>query len=110
MADLTAAQQVRLARLHNRLTLYEVALTHLDTGERVLLCYTRKTGRGIRDYIGRHAEAIVAFCGDDTCRLGHRRPCDETAIGRWSIGFTGRTQREAIIGGELPWFKEVRRG
>ena len=103
---MTPGQLAKLARIQNRVTLYEVALTHLDTGERRLLCYTRKTGRGIRDYIFKHGPALVAFCGDENFRPGWKRQGDETAVGRWSIGFTGRTQREAILNGELTWFKE----
>lgn len=96
MSDLTPQQLAKLARIANYSTRYEVELVHLDTGERRLLCYTRKTERGIRDYIFRHAAEVVTFCGSD--RLF------KLSIGRWRIAFTGRTQREAIMAGELPWF------
>lgn len=101
--------QARLSRLSGRHTRYEATLVHALTGETRLLCYTaRKNKHGLRDYINTKAEALAAFCGAH--RVGPARPdfLAYLAIGDWQIGFTGRTQREAILGGELKWFAEDR--
>ncbi|OHD25594.1 MAG: hypothetical protein A2064_09110 [Spirochaetes bacterium GWB1_66_5] len=99
---LTPGQVQKLARLRRRDTLYEAALVHRTTGQRVLLCYSHTSGARLGSYIAHHADEVVAFCGSD--RYVARQAGEEYAIGDWGVRWTGRTQREAIIGGELPWF------
>lgn len=76
---LTPEQERKLARLHNRATLYEVELVHRTTGERRLLCYTRRTRRGILDYI---------FSGDISRRAKLAEVCDAEKRGRFNLGET----------------------
>ena len=104
MTELTPQQRARLARLRNHATLYEVVLTHETTGERRLLCYTRRSDLGLRDYVARHAEAIVAFTGSENYQLAAGKGMQ---FGSWVATFSGRTQREAIMHGTLPWFKDA---
>lgn len=103
MARLTAEQVRRLERIRRRDTLYEAELVNRQTGERRLLCYCHRSRSRLATYVGRHAEELVTFCGSD-----RYTPCRENellAIGDWAIRFTGRTQREAIMSGELRWFR-----
>ena len=91
---LTPDQARKLARIHNRATLYEIEMVHRQTGERRLLCYTRKTKRGLFDYVYTTADRAAAlgdFCLGDTWRMG--APGFLCAIGEWNFRFSGRTQR-----------------
>jgi hypothetical protein len=88
----------RLTALQGRSTKYEVALVH-DGGRRVRLTYTAKTRPAVWRYIDRVAVQLVAFCGADRMQTKGQR---FGKIGPWTIVTTGRTEREAIIGGELP--------
>ncbi len=100
----------QLARLTNRATRYELALINGDT--RILVMYSH--GRARHDLLKccrTHGEAIVALA----CPTGEElltfapKAADGAKIGPWSIRFTGRTQREAIIEGELPFIGDVGR-
>lgn len=106
---LTPEQERKLARIQGRATLYETVMVNRKDGRKVVLCYTRKTKRGIIDYIHRlgrtgSAGELVAFCGAEV----YRQPADGfvLAIGEWDMKFSGRTQREAIMGGELTFWKD----
>lgn len=101
--------QEKLARIHNRATCYELALINGD--RRILICYSMRQGRHtILEACRKHGQAIV----DLTCPHGEQnmvflKPASLGAtIGDWWIRFTGRTQREAIITGELPWIGDVK--
>ena len=107
---LTKAQVRKLDRIRRRDTLYEVELVHRQTGERCLLCYCHRTGSRLAGYIARHAEALVAFCGSDTYATRRLDLREEFAIGEWGMRWTGRTQREAIMHGELVWFRTPKGG
>jgi hypothetical protein len=95
--------QDKLAAIATRSTLYEAALVNTTTGERRLLCYSAKTGAALRRYVWRKGAELVTFCGSERADAvaGNKRAI---RIGQWQADFTGRTQREAIIGGELAWF------
>lgn len=97
---LTELQIRKLSRIQGRATLYEVALVKGD--QKLLLCYTRKTGRGLGDYVrnirnnhAASADVLKARTGIDLQAWNWNG---------WGYEFTGRTQREAIIDGELPFW------
>jgi len=98
-------QARKLRRIAGRTTLYEATLTHHRTGEKALLCYSPKSRTSLQRYIAKNAQALVTFCGSET--FVRRAQGEEAAIGEWGIAWSGRTQREAIINGELPWFGSV---
>lgn len=92
----------RLERLRNRATLYELAISRGDTA--YLVAYCRKGQRGIWDAItSKHrVHHVVALAGTQTLHFA-KRASDGGTIGEWSVRFTGRTERDAIIGGELTY-------
>lgn len=92
----------RLANLKHHATLYELAIT--DGTTMYLVCYSDRKGRsGILGCIrnkGR-GERVVALTGSETLTFA-KRAADGATLGRWTINFTGRTERQAIAEGELP--------
>lgn len=105
---LTETQQNQLRRLHNYRTAYEVVAENRDTGERLLVQYTeRHSTRGLWDALRTRVEDVVRVCGATTAT---KMPSGKLALDGtpWVACFSGRTHREAIISGELPWIKEVR--
>lgn len=110
--ELTAEQQQRLASIKLRSSRYEVVAYNLVTKERKRVCYTRRTLSAMWRYVTNpvRAHIIAKACGAD-----HTRPVLSTdrikspgvevhlAIGDWTIGWSRRTEREAIMAGELPW-------
>jgi hypothetical protein len=100
--SLTEEQKRKLARLKNRTTLYEAALVKGD--QRMLFCYTRQTGRGVHDYM----RTIRDTKADSLKLLKQNTGIDLTTWdwNGWTVEFTGRTQREAIINGELKFWAD----
>lgn len=96
-------KQEQLARIARYSTKYELAATNNTTGEKVLVGYTRKGRNGLFASITRHADAAVRFFGCEAITFA-KRAADGATMGEWSIKFSGRTQRDAIIEGELPFF------
>jgi hypothetical protein len=96
----------KLERLKNRRTAYELAAIRGD--ERVLLAYS--CGRGRRDILNscrKRAEAVVRLLGNAEITFG-RTVADGATAGEWSIRFTGRTQRDAYVEGELPYVGDLK--
>jgi hypothetical protein len=103
--NLTTNQIDSLARLTNYHTRYEVVATNMH--RTILAGYTsRKSRSGLLATVRMHSEAWVELTGDNALSWG-RRASDGAAIGEWVIRFSGRTQREAIIEGELPFIAEA---
>jgi hypothetical protein len=99
---MTDSQTAKLESLRNYATRYELVLTNLDSGEKRRLCYTSKKNRtGLFVAVRKNGTELVAFCGAEDFKLTGKA---EALIGRWSLRFSGRTQREAIQAGELAWF------
>lgn len=97
---MTASQTAELERLKNRATRYELVLER--GAERLRLCYTaRKNRRGMIDAIFRLGAELGAFTGQKEVRFGHGATAQ---LGDWAVRFSGRTQREAVLAGELRWF------
>lgn len=104
---MTALQQ-RLKSLKYHATKYEIVATHKD-GRKVLVGYTPRKGRqGLWAMVAKNATAWIAFSGEGSLTFA-KRAADGATAGDWNINFSGRTQRDAIINGELPFFaKEAR--
>ena len=101
---MTATLEARLERLKNYRTRYELVAEHPD-GRRVLVRYTsRDNRRGLYGALTQDCEGICAFFGTDAITFG-KRSADGATMGEWRLRFTGRTQREAILAGELPFYK-----
>lgn len=93
----------RLEALKHYSSRYELVATHPD-GRKVLVGYTPRRGRsGLFDMLAKNGVAWVKFSGSENITFG-KRVADGAISGKWSINFSGRTQREAICNGELPFF------
>jgi len=93
----------RLTALMRHPTRYEVTATHPD-GTICLVGYTpRRGGSGLLALARTHGAALIAWLGvtDDTpFAWGPRR--QSLTLGAARLAFSGRTEREAILAGELP--------
>lgn len=88
-------------------TLYELAAEHADTGQRILIAYCRsRTRRGLyKALAGRmeHVERVI-----DTLAIDwDKRAADGGTMGKWHVWFTGRTERDARGGVELPYIADL---
>lgn len=102
----TAAEKLKaLGIIQGRPTTYELAVTAPD-GTRALAGYTQHGKPGIRAMIERHAAAWRARAGAGYV-LVYASDGRTASLGALRFDFTGRTRRQAIIEGELPWFKDV---
>jgi hypothetical protein len=87
-------------------TLYELIAVHAD-GRRVLVQYTYHKGlKHLYHALQDHREHIKALCGTLAfTRLDTPQP--EFAFGEWIVRFSGRTQRDAVHEGELPFIRDL---
>jgi hypothetical protein len=105
---MTQDTQARLARLYNRRTAYELVAIRDD--RRILIAYSqgrsrhsilaacRNRGQQVIDALGISASDLLMFA---------KRASDGCTIGPWSIRFSGRTEREAILTGELEYVGDL---
>lgn len=111
MIDFTGSTnpiRAKLARLHNRPTAYELVATSGDRS--VLVAYSQSQGRSALLKCLRHREqAVVSLFneGADPNVTFGKKASDGATVGAWTIRFSGRTQRDAIINGELPYVEDV---
>jgi hypothetical protein len=100
---MTDEQMRKLTALQNYGTRYEAVVIRGD-GERRRLGYLgRHSRRGLSAALNTCARDVIAFLGvPETARV--------KAVGAWlaidggaTVEFSGRTQREAITAGELPY-------
>lgn len=102
---MTATQVRRLEELKNRYSRYEV-VCQSPTGERYLVGYTSHPGRrGMMERARAFGQQVIARTGVDDSHAakfsgGHTRARLDLGNG-WAICFTGRTERQAILEGEL---------
>ncbi len=97
----------RLAGLQNRRTAYELIA---ENGERkVLAGYCARGRAGLLRMIRQNAAAWVAFAGADNITFA-KKASEGAVIGDWTIRFSGRTEREVVMAGELNFFKEQTNG
>ena len=99
-----ATAQERLARIRNRQTLYELTIAHPD-GRRYLVAYAQSKGRTDlwRSVTSeKRVDRIVKLTGTEEITFA-KRAADGATMGDWAIRFTGRTQRDCIVEGELTY-------
>lgn len=98
----------------NQPTRYEIAMTRNDGTSALLVYCGRNSGRGLRDAMYERSDAIVAFFGADPMEtlVGtvNGNPRKVVVIGLGTIGYTGRTQRDAVgTKSELPFLGRLNR-
>lgn len=98
---MTPELTAKLARLQNHHTRYEIVAT--NGPDKILVGYSARKGRrGLLGMVRLHAEAWMSFTGDNGLNFA-KRAADGAMMGKWKINFSGRTQRDAILAGELPF-------
>lgn len=102
---LDAVMLRRLNRLKYGRTRYELVAAHPD-GRRILVGYTSKGRRGLAAMVHKVGNELAAFCGDPYITYSPR-VADGATIGDWRINFSGRTQRDCILEGELPFVCDI---
>ena len=97
-----ALAAIRIENLKNYPTRYEVVASHND-GRRLLMGYTKRKSRdGIASLVASKGPENMQRMGLLSERM-FNAPAGALMVEGWTIGFTGRTQREAIQFGEIPW-------
>ena len=103
---LTDQQHRQLERIKHHATRYEVRLT-LPDGRAMLVCYTpRKSKAGLLDALQSRGKAIFALMPEmsEDSRLAWNNEMQGFMLGNGaSAAFSGRTQRDAIMSGALPY-------
>ena len=95
----------KLERLRNRGTQYELSCT-MPNGTTCLVGYSRPSKMGILSMIRKNGKAWAARISEND-RIEFDSDGRSAKVGPFDIRFSGRTQREAICAGELPWFEEA---
>jgi hypothetical protein len=91
----------KLGRLKNRHTRYEIVLTN-GTDAKYLVLYTAQHSQsGLRAAVRQRYDAILVITGGELPFAAKRS--DTSTGNEWRCFFSGRTQREAILSGELPF-------
>ena len=96
--------QRRLERLKYRATLYELVMER--AGEKYLVLYSGQSRDNLLSAVRKHGTIFAKITGSSIITFG-KRASDAATSGDWRIYFSGRTEREAITEGELPFIKEV---
>ena len=106
---LTDLQTRQLERIKYYATRYEVRLT-LPDGRAMLVCYTpRKSKAGLLDALQSRGKAILALMPEmpEDSRLTYTK-AQGFALGNGArVAFSGRTQRDAIMAGALPYIGDA---
>lgn len=105
-AALSAEQMAKLERLRHFGTRYEAVVVRPD-GKQALLAYCgRHSMAGLREALCQRAQAVIAFLDAPAgaeVTYPRRGPQEISITGGGVVRFSGRTQREAIQAGELPY-------
>lgn len=97
----------KLARLKNYRTRYEVVFT--NGTEKFLLLYTAMNSyRGLHAACRQRYDALLHITGGVAPYAA--KSADQFSGTEWRAIFSGRTQREAIMGGELPFASVPKEG
>jgi len=97
---MTPEQERKLARLKNYRSAYELILTNGTV--RYLVCYTsRKSKIGAYRAAQKRFDSLMKATGGISPWVA--KPTEVFHGDEWRIYFSGRTQREAILAGELPF-------
>ena len=100
---MTEAQIAALERLRFAPTRYEIEMV-APSGARHLIAYTpRRNFRGLLDAVRQRGAAIIRRAGMPEDARGERAGASLRFADGTVIRFSGRTQRDAIMGGELPY-------
>lgn len=100
MNGLTAEQERKLARIKNYRTRYEAVLT--DGCQSYRVCYTEQhSRRGLVAAARRNYNEVMRITGGQAPFVADAS--DVFHGEEWRVIFSGRTQREGILGGELVW-------
>ena len=91
----------KLEHLKNRRTYYELA-----ADGKYLAGYCLHGKKNILDMLRKNGEAWAKRITEGDL-IEFNNNGRSATLGRFIITFTGRTQREAISRGELPWFEEI---
>lgn len=91
----------KLEALRYRQTKYELAVDG-----KILAGYTRQSKMGILNMLRKNGESWAKRLNANDM-ITFNKNGREATIGQYNVKFTGRTQRDAIIEGELPWFEDV---
>lgn len=105
---LTLEQTQKLERIKLYRTRYELVLQHPD-GRKYLICYVggSKSRRTTLDTVREKGEHIARIVGDPDAEIFlPKKSADAATIGQWQVRW-GRTQRDAIIEGELTYVGKV---
>ena len=98
----------RLELLRNRLTGYEITASNGD--RKILIAYSgAKSRHGLLRACQARGEKIIKALeiSDDAMFLPAARAADGFKIGDWAFRFSGRTERDAIMEGELPYVGDL---
>ncbi len=93
----------KLERIHGYITRYELAAVKGD--RRILVGYIVRTSfQGMLDACRKYGPQLIDVCQvSGTQLLIHNKTLKQIELGDWAIKLTGRTQRTAIVEGELPF-------
>ena len=94
-------KEQKLEALRNRRTKYELA-----ANEKYLAGYCQHGKLNILRMLQKNGEAWAKRIKKDDL-IEFDKNGRSATLGSFRIAFTGRTQREAISIGELPWFEEI---
>lgn len=100
---LTSTQETALKRLSRYATKYEIVASHAD-GRHVFIGYSgQRSKHGLLRMLQHNGELNIARLGlTDESKVASL-PNSRIQVGDWIVAFSGRTQREAITAGEMPW-------
>ena len=103
-------KEEKLASIHNRITKYEAAAILGDRA--ILIAYCAQHSRnGLLRACRTHGQDMITALGltHDSMMIPAPKASDGFKLGPWTVRFTGRTQRDAYMGEELPFVCDVAR-
>ena len=106
---MTTATLKALERIKGRNTLYELVCSDSSTiGKGVdqityLLRYASRSKSSLAKQIRHHGVALVKLTGATEATWNGQA----AVMGQWLVYWTGRTERDAIIGGEHPYITNI---
>ena|ERR1044072_9784657 len=101
---MTYEQETRLIGIKNYHTRYEIVAER--DSDRLLIGYTpRKSRHGLLAAMQHVGQAIIERLnvGENDEITWQTKPYIHAITSGWRIGFSGRTERDAILSGELPF-------
>ena len=102
---LTTEQVAKLTRLQNHATRYEAVVERHDGTKRLLAYSGRKSRQGLLAAIRQRGQAVLAFLAlSETDQMTWEKGAFALGTGN-AIRWSGRTQRDAIMEGELPYIE-----